>query len=445
MKRSRLSVRQRQVMGWMVVAVFVVGTLYSPIGDWTGTIMGAWFIGTQKPWRGFVWLAAVSFGFGMLGNLFHLQIAHPAHAAEQVAGLVVASLLWVLSFSIYRVLSSRLFGLWSTLPLPIAAVATHVWITTPLAQRWSALDVHNWQPLLLFFTYWFAAIVVWWWNGASSAPQLASAQWMQKAESLALLESPQSGEPLHVERQKDGEALVSSSGESFPIRDGIASFVTPQDLSGLNLKYNHLYETIGGFYDDSQRVWCALSGMDRDSYVMCYLGLLEVKPGDRVLETSVGTGLNFQYLPREVKRFGLDLSREMLINCQTNLRRWRLDADLFCGNAEKLPFRDSSFDVVFHVGGINFFSNRAQAIREMIRVAKPGSLILIADETEEHVKGTYEKVPVTSGYFKGRQDAVAAPVDLLPAEMTDVALKTLQNGRFYALTFRKPVSVEVSV
>ena len=57
-----------------------------------------------------------------------------------------------------------------------------------------------------------------------------------------------------------------------------------------------------------------------------------------------------------------------------------LQGDLFLGNAECLPFADESFDVVFHVGGINFFNDRAKAIREMIRVAKPGSKILIADE-----------------------------------------------------------------
>jgi len=49
------------------------------------------------------------------------------------------------------------------------------------------------------------------------------------------------------------------SGERFPIRDGIPVFLTPEDLTGSNRKYNHLYETIAGFYDDTQRVVCALA------------------------------------------------------------------------------------------------------------------------------------------------------------------------------------------
>ena len=91
------------------------------------------------------------------------------------------------------------------------------------------------------------------------------------------------------------------------------------------------------------------------------MNLLEVKPGDSVLETSVGTGLNFKYLPHGVELAGLDLagldlSSEMLLNCQANLHRWHMDATLVLANAEDLPFADSSFDVVFHVGGSNFFN-----------------------------------------------------------------------------------------
>lgn len=98
--------------------------------------------------------------------------------------------------------------------------------------------------------------------------------------------------------------------------------------------------------------------------------------------------------------------------------------------------------MVFHVGGINFFSDRAQAIHEMIRVAKPGNRILIADETEEHVKETYERMPIASRYFKGRKEAVAAPIDLVPPQMREIHLESLLNDRFYALTFRKPAPGE---
>jgi ubiquinone/menaquinone biosynthesis C-methylase UbiE len=269
--------------------------------------------------------------------------------------------------------------------------------------------------------------------------------WQCRPGTLAILQSPATGEHLQLVMDANGQALASAAGERYPIRHGMPDMRRPEDMTGDNEKYNHLYETIGGFYDDIQRVVCALAGFDREAYVMSYLRKLEVKSGDTILETSVGTGLNYKYLPRGVSLTGIDLSPEMLINCQANLVRWQLSADLFLGNAECLPFADSSFDVVFHVGGINFFNDRAKAIREMIRVARPGSRIMIADETEEHVKATYERGPITSFFYRNRKQAVAPPVDLVPAGMLETHLEVIDvvgKNRFYALTFRKPGGVD---
>jgi ubiquinone/menaquinone biosynthesis C-methylase UbiE len=246
------------------------------------------------------------------------------------------------------------------------------------------------------------------------------------------------GDPLHLISEKGREALVSSSGERFPIRNGIPTFLKPEDLTGDNGKYNKLYENIGGFYDDTQRFFAAFRGLDIDPYFDIYMSLLKVKPGDSVLETSVGTGLNFKYLPRGVKLSGLDLSQEMLANCQNNMRRWQMDADLYLGNAESLPFADSSFDVVFTCGGFNFFSDRAKAVREMIRITKPGGHLMIEDETEEYVKSTYQNIPYTSSFYGDRKDAVTVPIDLVPPEMEDIHFEMLKDGKFYAITFRKP-------
>jgi ubiquinone/menaquinone biosynthesis C-methylase UbiE len=269
-------------------------------------------------------------------------------------------------------------------------------------------------------------------------PSKRRKSWAGRTETVALLRSPYTADRLHAVRADGREELVSTSGEAFPIRDGIPLLIKAEALTGSNLKYNRLYETIAGFYDDTQRVACALAGMNRREHFMAYMRFVEARPGDSVLETSVGTGLNYKYLPRGTKLFGLDLSPAMLAYCQANLRRWEMDAELFQGNAETLPFADESFDVVYHSGGINFFNDRAKAIREMIRVAKPGSRILIADETEKHVQEAYEKFPVTGRFFKNRKQAVTVPVDLVPPEMQETHVEILWGGRFYALTFRKP-------
>jgi ubiquinone/menaquinone biosynthesis C-methylase UbiE len=142
--------------------------------------------------------------------------------------------------------------------------------------------------------------------------------------------------------------------------------------------------------------------------------------------------------PIRQRRFGLDISWGMLKRCQKQLAQWKRTAQLFQGEAENLPFRDGIFDVVFHVGGINFFNDRARAINEMIRVAKPGTKVVIVDETEKVVKEIYEKTPFTKKYFQKREGAVSSPVDLVPKDMLDIRSKEIGDGRLYCLSFRKP-------
>jgi ubiquinone/menaquinone biosynthesis C-methylase UbiE len=158
----------------------------------------------------------------------------------------------------------------------------------------------------------------------------------------------------------------------------------------------------------------------------------------RVLEVGVGTGANFRRLPHDIEFHGLDLSWGMLQKCRKNIKRWRRAAQLFQGEAGRLPFRAEVFDCVFHVGGINFFSEPARAIREMIWVAKPGTKIVIADETEKTVRDGYQKNPVIKSYFPPGTEAVRCPIDLIPEEMEEITAREIAGGKLYLLSFRKP-------
>ncbi|MDR3573917.1 MAG: class I SAM-dependent methyltransferase [Anaerolineaceae bacterium] len=479
------SSRSSQVAAWAATSLFVLGFFFSPVGAWTGPVLGVWFAGTQKPRRGFLWMLAFSLIPSLIFGWRKFPLTGLQQALEYLGWMLLVSVLGVLPFTFHRLVSPRLPGFMATLPFPLAAAAIPL-----LALSLHISGIHE-ASLGRFFIHWLAATLVWMWTRESRATTLVfglgivlvagieltpsfmisvqhSTQpsgtvfgsiclggalllsiwalfhpvkqktWADRVQTVAMLRSPFTGNPLHVAVEKHWEELVSSSGERFSVRDGIPTFLKPEDLTGDNGKYNHLYETIGGFYDDTQRFFCAFRGVEIDSYFENYMSLLQVKPGDSVLETSVGTGLNFKYLPRGVKLSGLDLSAEMLANCQANLRRWKMEADLYIGNAESLPFADDSFDAVFTCGGFNFFSDRAKAIREMIRVTKPGGQMMIEDETEEYVKGTYENIPYTSSFYSNRKEAVTVPIELVPTEMDEIHMEMLKDGKFYAITFRKP-------
>jgi len=490
------SSRSLQIQAWIISGLFVLGFFFHFIGLWTGPVLAVWFVSTQRPLQGFLILVAINYFPSLITGWSSSAPTALIPALAYAGWILLATALIAVPFTFHKLVSPHLPGFTATLPLPLAAGSI-----LPLLLPLLPMHTGSRFDLSAVLVYWFAAAIVWMWQHEAPAQRMALAAsafftvhymailvlllfslstgtlskglplpdnfaWLlllsavglaawslvlsRKPRSLAnrpqavtLLQSPNTGEPLQFVHEKGREELLSPSGERFPIHDGIPIFIKPQDITGANLKYNNLYEMIGGFYDDIQRVVLALRGLDREAYFRSYMNLLEVKPGNSVLETSVGTGLNFKYLPNSpippsLNLFGLDLSSEMLLNCQANLRRWDMGANLYLANAESLPFADSSFDVVFHVGGINFFNDRAKAINEMIRVAKPGSLLLIADETETHVKSTYETT--LGGFFKNRKEPVVPPVHLVPSEMQDVQFQELRDGQFYALTFRKPTT-----
>jgi ubiquinone/menaquinone biosynthesis C-methylase UbiE len=505
--------RIRQAYAILITAIFIAGFFVGPIGLFTNTLLALWFVGTQRPLRGFLWVVA----FGFFPDLFFSYARPPFELIPMlkfVAIVALANVLGALPFLIHRLLSPRLDGLLAILPFPLAGALLQMLYMYFLPDNLFELLAENRNSIFSwvqnafgpaethFYLYLLLAALLWNWyrgrqnlsatgkdlltasalflsflvvivhsvlnltTGSQSSIELPFvlvcfagmlyllflglfkpadhiAGWATRGDTLALMRSPASGKPLTLLEEHGRESLLSDGGERFPIKNGIAEFVDLNVITGSNKKYNGLYEMIGGFYDDTQRVWCLLHGFDQREYLRGYMHKLEAKRGDWVLETSVGTGLNLSMMPDGIHFVGLDLSPEMLANFQHNLQRWEQDADLILGNAEELPFADDSFDCVFHVGGINFFNDRAKAIREMIRVAKPGSLLLIADETEKHVQQVYENSPLTGRYFKKRKEPVQPPIDLVPPEMDEVNLDTsYMNKNFYVLTFRKPLLVE---
>jgi ubiquinone/menaquinone biosynthesis C-methylase UbiE len=256
-----------------------------------------------------------------------------------------------------------------------------------------------------------------------------------ESEVLSLLCDPDTRYDFEVE----GSTLRNTAtGRVYPIRDGIPLFVST--LTGPNLKYQALYDRIAPGYDLAEAFYRTI--LRRPDFRPEIIAELEVASGMRVLEVGVGTGANLRYLPNDIDFYGLDLSWSMLRRCRKNLRKWRRKAHLFHGQASRLPFRAEVFDCVFHLGGINFFSDPDRAIREMIWVAKPGTKIVIADETEKVAKELYQKNSSTQADLPPGTQNVRCPIGLVPEDMEEIRAREVADGKFYVLTFRKPAKVK---
>jgi hypothetical protein len=83
-----------------------------------------------------------------------------------------------------------------------------------------------------------------------------------------------------------------SSGDRFPILDGIPDLLPAQDLAGGNMKYRELYDTIARGHDLALKAWGLFRPGGSDRVRAGFLKGVEVRAGSRALEVAVGTGGN---------------------------------------------------------------------------------------------------------------------------------------------------------
>lgn len=103
-------------------------------------------------------------------------------------------------------------------------------------------------------------------------------------------------------------------------------------------------------------------------------------PAPRILDVATGTG-RLPYFglnePTFNGRFiGLDASAGMLGQAQNKLASFGGRSSLVLGMADQLPFPTSYFDAVTCLEALEFFPAETAALQEMVRVLKPGGILL---------------------------------------------------------------------
>jgi ubiquinone/menaquinone biosynthesis C-methylase UbiE len=101
----------------------------------------------------------------------------------------------------------------------------------------------------------------------------------------------------------------------------------------------------------------------------------------RVLDCGVGTGVFSGALLQTVNRrfeiCGIDLSPKMLAKARSRLIRRGLALRLECGDVCSLPCREGEMDVVISALMLEHAPNPLAALREMVRVARPGATLVV--------------------------------------------------------------------
>ncbi len=100
------------------------------------------------------------------------------------------------------------------------------------------------------------------------------------------------------------------------------------------------------------------------------------KPGARLLDVGCGTGVVAMTATRAgAKASGVDLTPELIERAHDNAKLAHMEIDFKVGDAEELPYEDAAFDVVVSQFGHMFAPRPEFAVREMLRVLKPGGIV----------------------------------------------------------------------
>ena len=125
----------------------------------------------------------------------------------------------------------------------------------------------------------------------------------------------------------------------------------------------------------------------------------DVRAGERVLDVAAGNGTaTLAAAHRFARVTSTDYVPALLEKGKARAAAEGLDVEFEVADAEKLPFRDASFDVLLSTFGVMFTPEHARSAREMLRVLRSGGRIGLANWTPEGFIGQLFKV--IGGYVR---------------------------------------------
>ena len=145
-------------------------------------------------------------------------------------------------------------------------------------------------------------------------------------------------------------------------------------------------------YSRMSRTYDLFAGTSEAKYRDMALKLLNIEAGENVLEIGFGTGHSLKQMAKSAgergRIYGIDISSGML-----NVARKRLSeagfldrAELTCGDAAKMPYKDNIFDAVFMSFTLELFDTPEIPIvlNEIRRVLKPMGRLGIVSMSKEN-------------------------------------------------------------
>jgi phosphatidylethanolamine/phosphatidyl-N-methylethanolamine N-methyltransferase len=142
------------------------------------------------------------------------------------------------------------------------------------------------------------------------------------------------------------------------------------------------------------------------------------RPGLRVLELGIGTGLTAPLYSRDWSVVGVDLSSAMLIQARKRINELGLEQSvhLFQADGARLPFEDESFDVVLVPYVMSVVPDPISVGRELRRVCRPSGQIILLNHF------------LSQDSFEAKLERWISPLTRRIGFRTDLSLQWLLSG-----------------
>jgi len=238
---------------------------------------------------------------------------------------------------------------------------------------------------------------------------------------------------------EDGELSCASCARRWAVRGGIPDLTFPDELCEKDAGSRALWNRIARLYEGINLFTGLLRGVSVRDERRELIGRLGLRPGAAVLELAAGTGSNLALLAEDLGKggtvFGLDLSRRMLDLAHRKLRDLPRPPQLVLGNSQHLPFLDGVFDAVLDGAGIKYYSDKGRALREMLRVVKPGGKVLVTELGLPAEGRPTLRQRLLLLWIPGFREG--PPLNALPTDAREVKLDWDAAKTFFALEFRR--------
>ncbi|HZM22309.1 MAG TPA: class I SAM-dependent methyltransferase [Anaerolineales bacterium] len=174
-----------------------------------------------------------------------------------------------------------------------------------------------------------------------------------------------------------------------------------------------------------------------------FLSHITMEPGMRILDVACGAGQTSIPMSRAgAKVTGIDIATNLIEQARARAQAENLDARFDEGDAEMLPYEDSSFDIVISLIGAMFAPRPELVTAEMKRVCRPGGKIIMGNWTPTGFVGQMFK---TMGKHVPPPAIMAPPVkwgdeEIVRERYKDGISYLKLNRRLYTFSYPFPPS-----